>query len=75
MLAGSFDYEVNEIIFGGRLIALTKKDGDILPITVGYTLRLLAAKCANNHVIERRSMEFRPLQLGAGVSGLSLIHI
>jgi len=69
MLAGSFDQEVNEIIFGGRLIALTKKDGGIRPITVGYTLRRLAAKCANNHVIERRSMEFRPLQLGAGVSG------
>ena len=33
MLAGSFDQEVNEIIFGGRLIALTKKDGGIPPIT------------------------------------------
>ena len=30
----------------GRLIALSKKDGGIRPITVGYTLRRLAAKCA-----------------------------
>lgn len=69
MLAGSFGEEVNAIIFGGRLIALAKKDGGIRPITVGYTLRRLAAKCANNHVIGSRSQELQPQQLGAGVSG------
>jgi len=68
MLAGSFSAEINEIIFGGRLIALCKTDGGIRPITVDYTLRLLAAKCANSHVIERRSQELQPLQLGAGVT-------
>ena len=31
-------------------------------------LRRLAAKCANNYVIGRRSMELQPQQLGAGVS-------
>ena len=52
MLAGAFNKEVNSIIFGGRLIALSsKKDGGIRPITVGYTLRRLAAKCANSHSI------------------------
>jgi len=56
MLARSFNEEVNTIIFGRRLIALTKKDGGIRPITVGYTMRWLAAKCANNYAIGRRSM-------------------
>jgi len=38
MLAGTFDKEVNSIIFGGRLIiALSKKDGGIRPISVSYT--------------------------------------
>jgi len=65
MLAGSF----NEIIFGRRLIASSKKDGGIRPITVSYIIRRLAAKCVNSHVIERRSQELQPLQLGAGVKG------
>ena len=55
-LAGAFDQEISSIIFGGgRLIALSKKDGGVRPIYVGYTLRRLAAKCANSHVISRRS--------------------
>jgi len=67
MLAGSFSEEVNAVIFGGRLIALAKKDGGIRPITVGYKLRRLAAKCANSYVIGRRSQQLQPQQLGAGV--------
>ena len=47
MLAGKFDSEINTIIYGGRLIALSKKDGGVRPIAVGYVLRRLAAKCAN----------------------------
>jgi len=69
MLAGSFDKEVNEVIYGRRLIALQKMDGGIRPITVGYTLRRIAAKCANSYVIERRSRELQPQQLVTGVSG------
>jgi len=69
LLAGSIDKEVSAIVFGGRLIALGKKDGGVRPITVGYTLRRLAAKCANNHVIERRSKALQPQQLGVGVAG------
>ena len=46
---------VNEILFGGRLIALQKKDRGILLIVVGYTLRRLVAKCVNAHVIKLRS--------------------
>ena len=29
----------------------------------------LATKCANSHVIDRRSQELEPVQLGAGVKG------
>jgi len=66
MLAGSFDKEVNQVIYGGRLTALQKKDRGIRPITVGYTLRRIAA---NSYVIESRSTELQPQQLGTGVSG------
>ena len=40
-----------------------------MPIAVSYTLRRLAAKCANSYVIKRRSEELLPVQVGAGVSG------
>ena len=68
-LAGAFPNEVNEILNGGRLTALQKKDGGIRPIAVGYTWRRLAAKCANHHVIERASKLLAPLQLGVGIPG------
>jgi len=68
LLAGSTDKEVRAIVFGGRLLALSKKGGGVRPITVGYTLRRLAAKCANNHVIEERGKALQPQQLGVGVA-------
>jgi len=49
-LAGAFDKKVNSLIFGGRLIALSKKDEGIQPIYVSYTLRRLATKCADNSI-------------------------
>ena len=51
LLAGSCCKEINTIVFSGRLIVVTKKDGGICPISVRYTFRWLAAKCANNYVI------------------------
>ena len=36
---------------------------------MGYTLRRLAAKCANSHVIKRRSEELQPVQVSAEVPG------
>ena len=69
MLSGAFDEEVNSIIFSGRLIAVSKKYGDIRPVSVGYTLRRLAAKCANSHIITKRSQALQLQQLGVGVSG------
>ena len=55
MLAGKFYSEINTIIYGGWLIALSKKDDEVRPIAVEYVLRWLAAKCPNSHVIEDRS--------------------
>ena len=69
MLAGKFDEEVNRIIYGGRLLAMSKKGGGVRPIAVGYVLRRLAAKCANSHVIEQRSRALQPRQVGVGVAG------
>ena len=40
--------EVIPIFFGGSLIALEKKSDGIRPIAIGYTLRSIAAKYANN---------------------------
>ena len=63
LLARDLPKEVNEIIFGDRLIALEKKRGGITSIPAGYTWRRLAAKCANRLVISRRSAELQPIQL------------
>ena len=64
---GKLPLPVREIIFDG--IALQKKVGGIRPIAIGNTLRRLAAKCANKHIIERRSNELSPFQVGVGVAG------
>ena len=69
MLAGKFDSEINTIIYGGRLIALSKKDGGVRPIAVGYVFRRLAAQCANSHMIEDCSKILQPREMGVGVAG------
>ena len=51
LLHGELPLPVSEIFFRGKLVALEKKDGGVRPIAVGYTLRCLAAKCANSYVI------------------------
>jgi len=70
LLNGELPEYVREVIFGGSLTALQKKNGDIRPIAVGYTLRRLAAKCANACVIGSPTVaSMAPLQLGVGVPG------
>jgi len=70
LLNGELPEYVREVIFGGSSIALQKKNGDIRPIAVGYTLRRLAAKCANVCVIASPTVaSLAPLQLGVGVPG------
>ena len=67
LLEGKCHDEVSPIIFGGSLIVLTKKSGGIRPIAIGYTLRRLAAKCANTYAVAKLADYFRPIQLGVGV--------
>jgi len=64
LLAGSCCKEIITMVFGWRLITLNKKDDGIRRISVGYTLRRLAAKCANSYVIKKRSEALRSQQLG-----------
>jgi hypothetical protein len=61
--------QVRPVFFGGRLIALAKKDGGLRPIAIGYTLRRLAAKVANTYATRKLSPVFSPLQLGVGSAG------
>ena len=53
--SGGLPQPVKDIIYGGRLIALPKKDGGITPITVGYVWRRLAATCANKYALNKMS--------------------
>lgn len=69
ILDGGCPTAVRPILFGARLIAIEKKSGGIRPIAVGYTLRRLAAKCANTFAQEQLSGHFSPLQLGVAISG------
>ena len=49
VLGGGCPLSVCCTFFGARLIAVDKKAGGFRPIAVGYTLRRLVAKCANNY--------------------------
>jgi len=49
LLHGEIHPLVSPVLFGGNLIALEKKTGGIRPTAVGYTLRRIAAKCANSY--------------------------
>ena len=69
LFSGKFDTEINTIIYSGRFLAMSKKDGGAQPIAVGDTIRGLAAKCANRHVIEEPSSILQPRQVGVGVAG------
>ena len=69
LLEGRCPPRVANILFGGKLLALNKKDGGVRPIAVGYYWRRLAAKCANAHAIKRLGDYFGCLQVGVGVKG------
>ena len=64
LLRGACPPEVRPVLFGGSLIALTKKSGDLRPIAIGYTLRRVAAKCANRYAVGKLASFFAPLQVG-----------
>jgi len=69
LLEGQCHPDVSPVLFGGNLIALEKITGGVRPIAVGYTLRRIAAKCANTYAASQLADYFNPVQLGVGISG------
>ena len=67
MLRGDVPEAVKPIIFGGRLIALQKKNGGVRPIAIGYVWRRLSGKCASKYATLKLAPLLSPLQLGVGV--------
>jgi hypothetical protein len=51
------------------MFALQKKSGGVRPIAIGYTLRRLAAKCANTYALSMLEDRLLPVQVGVGVRG------
>jgi len=68
ILSGQMPPAVRDVFFGGRLIALKKKDGGIRPIAIGCTLRRLVSKIASQHASHMLKEYFGHLQVGVGVS-------
>jgi len=66
LLSKRLPVEISKIFFGGKLIAIQKKDGGIRPIVIGYTLRRMTAKAANLHAMTRANSILAPLQVGVG---------
>lgn len=69
MLRGECPREMREVMFGGTLIALSKKTGGLRPIVIGYVWRRLAAKCANQYALGKLEQFFGPHQVGIGTPG------
>jgi hypothetical protein len=68
-LQGWCPSEVTAVLFGGKLLALTKKSGGVRPIAIGYTWRRLAAKCANYCAMSHLQDKLLPFQLGVNTPG------
>ena len=58
-LDGELSQEINEVLYGGRLLALKKEDGILRPIVIGYTIHRLAAKCENMYATEKLANNWR----------------
>ena len=69
LLRGECHREVIPIFFGGSLIALGKKSSGLRPIAIGYTLRRIATKCADNFALSTLGNKLLPSQLGLWSSG------
>ena len=69
LLRGDCPEVIIPILFGGRLLALAKKDGGFRPIAVGSVWRRLASKCASTYAIRTTRDLLAPRQVGVGVPG------
>ena len=57
---------ISDTFYDANLTALSKPDGGVRPIALGFTLRRLAAKLAMFALKDFCQSEFRPNQLGVG---------
>ena len=64
LTSGSIPEDIIPYFFGGRLIALNKKDGGIRPIVIGLVYRRLISKLIAGYAREKLAPMWSPLQLG-----------
>ncbi|XP_055347987.1 uncharacterized protein LOC129595098 [Paramacrobiotus metropolitanus] len=69
VLEGKVPADIRPAFFGGKLLALRKKDGGLRPIAVGMTLRRVIAKIVCSKVAERAVAVLSPGQVGFNVRG------
>ena len=69
LLAGRTPPCARGTLFVANLLAISKKNGGIRPIAVGYVWRRLAAKVACSHVKQASATLLAPRQIGFGVAG------
>lgn len=69
MLSGKVNKDICSILYGAKLIALTKKDKGIRPIAIGSTYRRLTAKIACKDVREHVGSYLQPKQIGFSIKG------
>jgi hypothetical protein len=66
IIPGRIPEEVCKVFYGASLMALSKTDGGIRPIAIGFTLRRLVGKVLMSSVKGDCSDLFHPNQLGVG---------
>ena len=69
LLSGKVSDRIKPLIAGANLSAFNKPNGGLRPITVGYTLRRVAGKCAASIASSKFKSYFAPLQVGLGTRG------
>ena len=71
---GKIPKELCETFYGATLIALSKKDGRVRPIAIGFSLRRLAAKITMFANKNFSATHFIPHQLGAPKVAETCVH-
>ena len=66
VLAGEVPDRIKPVLAGANLSAFNKPDDGLRPITVGETIRRLAAKCASRVALGRFEGTLVPIQIGCG---------
>ena len=66
VLYGKVPEDVCPTFYGANLTALSKPDGGVRPIAVGFTLRRLVAKILSKKLLGKSESLFQPNQVGFG---------